>query len=82
MHVPSAKIEISLGKDPKDHLDVIEESMKYKRSTVKVSRGKGRILVDVQADDSLALLASIGSVIKQMKIVDGIDEMLNEEKAK
>lgn len=80
--VPSARIEISLGKDPKDHLDVIEKSMKYNRSTVKISRGRDSILVDVKADDSLALLASIGSVIKQMKIVDGIDEMLNEEKAK
>jgi tRNA threonylcarbamoyladenosine modification (KEOPS) complex Pcc1 subunit len=82
MEMPSAKIEIDLGKNPKDHLEVIDRSLKYKRSTIKISNKKDRIIVDVKADDSLALLASVGSVMKQMKIVDGIHEMLCEDKVK
>lgn len=74
--MPTANITINIGKDPKDYIDVIGKSASYKRSKVKISQKGNQIMTVIEAQDSRALLASIGSVMKQLRIVNNIDNML------
>ncbi len=45
----------------------------YKRSRVHYKSGKGAIEISVTASDSVALLASLTSTIKQLRIIADID---------
>lgn len=78
MHLPKAIIKIKLGKDPKDYIEIIGKSTTYKRSRIRMSRKGEEISALVEAKDSRALLASMQSLLKQLRVVAGVDSMLDE----
>ncbi|HUB92755.1 MAG TPA: KEOPS complex subunit Pcc1 [Candidatus Saccharimonadales bacterium] len=52
--------------------------MHYKRSKVMISRKGEEISAVIEADDSRALLASAQSLLKQIRVVNGVDKMIDE----
>lgn len=78
MQLPKASIKINIGKNPKDYIQIIGKSTAYKRSTVKLSQKGGEINALIQADDSRAMLASMQSLLKQIRVVNGVDQMIDE----
>lgn len=75
--MPNASITIDIGKNPKDYIDVIGASITYKRSRVKISQNGNLIKAEIDADDSRALLASIGSITKQFRIIGNVERILD-----
>ncbi len=68
-----ASMEIDVGKDAKRYLELMETDMKYKRGGVKASLSNGLIRINVEASDQVALLASMGSALKQLRIITSVD---------
>jgi|GEM_PF-3572495 tRNA threonylcarbamoyladenosine modification (KEOPS) complex Pcc1 subunit len=76
MHLPEANITINVGKDPKDYIDIIGKSITYKRSNIRLSQKGKEIKAVIEAKDSRALLASMQSLMKQFRIINNVDNML------
>lgn len=76
MQLPEANITINVGKDPKDYIDIIGKSITYKRSNISLSQKGKEIKVVIEAKDSRALLASMQSLMKQFRIINNVDNML------
>jgi len=72
----SAKLTINVGKSAKEYVKVVGKGEKYKRGSISFAEKKGVIQVDVIADDAVALLASISSAVKQLKIVSEVDSLI------
>jgi tRNA threonylcarbamoyladenosine modification (KEOPS) complex Pcc1 subunit len=66
--LPSAVIKIETG-NAKDYIDIIGNSLEYKRSRVDISEKGRSIKIEVEAEDTPALLASMQSAIRRMRIV-------------
>jgi tRNA threonylcarbamoyladenosine modification (KEOPS) complex Pcc1 subunit len=80
MRVHRATIRIELGKGARDYLGVIEKTLDYKRSSVKISEKKGVISIVVEANDAMALMSSLNSSLKQLRIVSGADSAISKLK--
>ena len=71
MHRAVLKIEI--GKNAKDYLDIIDKGIDYKRSRTRMTGGRGTITIEITAEDSRALIASMNGALKQLRIVSSVD---------
>ncbi len=76
--MPSSEIHIETGKDAKDYIDIIGKEIHYKRSYVSISGSGSDISIKVKAADLTALIASMGSVLRQLRIVEDAEEMISE----
>ncbi len=76
-----AKLLIRLGPLAKDYFSIMDKPKGYKRSEIKIGKGKDSISVEVSAQDATALIASLGSVIKQLNVIRSVDS-LTENKVK
>ena len=72
----SARLTINLGKKAKEYVKVVGKGGKYKRGSVSFSEKEGAIVIDVEADDAVALLSSINSAVKQLRIVGEVDSLI------
>ncbi|MGB9732709.1 MAG: KEOPS complex subunit Pcc1 [Candidatus Micrarchaeia archaeon] len=72
-----AFLEINLGEKAKHYIKIIDMPKEYKRSKVKVSEKGGKIKVNIEAEDAVALIASLSSIIKQMRVVSAVDNIIN-----
>jgi tRNA threonylcarbamoyladenosine modification (KEOPS) complex Pcc1 subunit len=45
----------------------------YKRSKLKIEEKGGKITVDIEANDPVALIASLSSIIKQMRVISSVN---------
>ncbi len=77
-----AEINIYIGNDYKEIVSLTDKGVKFKRSSVNVSEKSGYIRIEVRADDATALLASVNSVLKQIRIINEIKSFVKEEKEK
>lgn len=75
----SANLELNLGKKSKEYIKILDKKISYKRSTVLISRKEDLILVKISAQDPVALVASLGSVLKQVKIIGNADSLFDEK---
>ena len=73
-------MRIMTGNDPKDYIEIIGKSMTYKRSRVSLSRKGREVHAVVDADDSRAMLASLQSLTKQLKVVESVGSLLKVNK--
>ncbi len=76
--MPKATVTIETGKDPKDYIEIIGKKLDFKRSKVRMSRKGRQISALVESNDSRALLAALQSLMKQLRIVNSVDKMLDE----
>ncbi len=77
--MPKAVLQIETGKNAKDYIDIIEKEIHYKRSNVTISGRGADISIKVEAADLTALIASMGSVLRQLRIVEDAEEMISKQ---
>ena len=70
-----AQLIIELGKKAKDYIKVMDMPKEYKRSKLKIKEKGGKITLDIEANDPVALIASLSSIIKQMRVISSVDEI-------
>lgn len=72
----SANLELNLGEKAKDYLKIMDKKISYKRSSVSVKRKGNLLFVKISADDPVALIASLNSVLKQVRIIGNAQRLL------
>lgn len=74
--MPHANLKIDIGKDAGDYIEMMGKEFHYNRSDVKI-HGRGNLIeIEVSARDPRALLGSINSTIKRLRIMGGADNLV------
>ena len=68
-----AHLIIELGEKAGNYIKIMDMPKEYKRSKLKIREKGGKIEVDTEANDPVALIASLGSVIKQMRVISSVN---------
>ncbi len=71
-----AVLRIEVGKNVKEYLGVIDKRIDYRRSRVRITGSRSTIIIEVTAEDTRALLASMNGALKQLRIVSNVDAEL------
>lgn len=71
-----AVLRIEVGKNAKEYLGVIDKRIDYRRSRVRITGSRSTIIIEVTAEDTRALLASMNGALKQLRIVSNVDAEL------
>ncbi len=79
--MPNATLKLRLGPKAKDYIKIVGKGEKYKRGSISFRATKDSVEIGVEADDATALLASVSSAVKQLRIVSSVDSLLNRKKA-
>ncbi len=79
--MPSAEINIDLGDEAKSYLRVMDKDIAFKRSKVTTSSKGGRITIKIVADDQIALVASMNSMLKQMLVISTVKDVVKGPKS-
>lgn len=74
--MPEAQLTIDLGKDAKSFLRVMDKDIEFKRSNVKTTAKGNKITINIVADDSTALVASMNSMLKQMRVISEVKDAI------
>ena len=74
--MPSARLRMKLGRGAKDYARIIGPGAKYKRGKVTFRSEGDSLEVAVTASDAVALLASLNSALKQLRVVAGVDKAI------
>ncbi|MCL5239255.1 MAG: CTAG/PCC1 family protein [Candidatus Marsarchaeota archaeon] len=74
--MPSATIKLALGPRSKDYVRIVGKGAKYKRGSLSFNASKDSIEIKVEASDPVALLASVSSAVKQLKVVTSVDSLI------
>ena len=68
-----ARMSMEIGDKALKYVDILDKRINYKRSKVNVSIDNDQIVVDIDAEDPAALVASMGSVLRQLGIISDVD---------
>jgi tRNA threonylcarbamoyladenosine modification (KEOPS) complex Pcc1 subunit len=71
----NATLRIRIGKDAKEYVKIVGKGERYKRGSISFSSKGNEIAVNVKADDAAALLASLNSALKQLRVVNEINSI-------
>ncbi len=74
--MPSAVVKIKLGPKAKRFVKIVGKGEKYKRGSISFKASGDSIEVRVEAKDPVALLASVSSAVKQLKVVGSVDSLI------
>ncbi|MDE1855020.1 MAG: hypothetical protein KGH57_01720 [Candidatus Micrarchaeota archaeon] len=80
--MPSAILRLRLGPKAKDYVRILGKGKKYKRGSLTFKAGTGTVDIRVEADDAIALLASVSSAVKQLKVVSDVDSLFTKQHTK
>ena len=64
-----------MGEKARDYIKIMDIPKEYKRSKLKIEEKGGKIAVDIEANDPVALIASLSSMIKQMRVISSVNEI-------
>ncbi len=70
----TAELRIGLG-DEEKYIRILDKNIKYKRGNVEIKNLDG-ILVRIKAQDPTALVASLNSVIKQLRVIESVSKVV------
>ncbi len=73
----SASLKIKLGPKSKEYVKIVGRGETYKRGSVSFKASKDEIKIDVKANDPVALLASVTSAVKQLRIISDVDSIID-----
>ncbi len=79
--MPSASITIELGSGF-DYSGVIGKHLEYQNAEAQIQNSKNGFTTHFTASDHKALLTSMGSVIRQLTVVDSVVRMLDAQQKK
>jgi len=71
--LPKSEIQIELD-NPKDCFEILEGE-KFRNSKVNIAADKNGLRITIEAENSKALISAIGSVVKQIKIIEQTGEL-------
>lgn len=71
-----ANLTLRLGPRAKDFVKIVGRGEKYKRGSISFKATKEAIEIRVEANDPVALLASVASAIKQLKVVSDVSSLI------
>jgi tRNA threonylcarbamoyladenosine modification (KEOPS) complex Pcc1 subunit len=71
----NATLRIRIGKNAREYVKIVGRGEKYKRGSISFSSKGNEIAVDVKANDAAALLASLNSALKQLRVVNDVDSI-------
>ena len=74
----SASIKLNLGKNAKEYFQLLDKRINYKRSRLKISSSGDTIHMEIQAQDPVALIASINSILKQFRIMGNAQKLFED----
>lgn len=69
---------LKLGPKAKEYYKVIEKNRKYRRSTVNCTLNNGTIKIEVEASAPVALISSLNSVLKQLRVIGEVDSAVDQ----
>ncbi len=72
----SARLKINFDSPAKDYVKIIGKGTKYKRGSVSFKATKNDLEISITANDPVAMLSSLSSAIKQLKVVSGVDSLI------
>ena len=73
-----ASIRLSLGKRANDYFKVMDKNVPFKRSSAKISRKGGEININIEANDPVALISTINSFMKQIRVIGDVEKLVEE----
>lgn len=73
----SAQMKLNLGLKAKDYVKLMDKKISYKRSSVRIKSTQNTVSVEVNAQDPVALVASLGSVLKQIRIIGNAESLFD-----
>lgn len=73
-----ASLTLELDKRAEDYIKIIDKKRAYKRSSVIAKRKGNTIIVEIKADDPIALIASLNSFLKQVKIIGNAEKLFKD----
>ncbi|MGC8699716.1 MAG: KEOPS complex subunit Pcc1 [Candidatus Micrarchaeia archaeon] len=71
-----ALLEIYLGKDAKNYIKIMDMPKDYKRSKIRIKEEKGKISIEIDSNDAVAMIASLNSIIKQFRVISSIGKVV------
>jgi tRNA threonylcarbamoyladenosine modification (KEOPS) complex Pcc1 subunit len=74
----SAVIKLNLGERSEDYVAIVDKDIDYKRSRVTARKGRGSLIINIEAEDQVALFASMNSMLKQLRIIGNVDKKMDE----
>ncbi len=76
--MPKAKLVIELD-SPKDYFKILRGGERFKTSRVSYKVSGNSLSVEIDADDSRAMTAAVGSVIKQVRIIEEASQAIGKK---
>ena len=73
----TATLNIQLN-DNSQYLSILGNAEEYKDSVTNIEKVKKGIMIKITAKDSKALLSSIGSTIRKLKIINTVSEAIQD----
>lgn len=74
----NAKLTLKLGQRAKEFVEIVGKGEKYKRGSTSFKATADSIEIKVEANDPVALLASLASAIKQLRVVSDVDSLIKQ----
>ena len=76
--MPKAKLVIELD-SPKDYFEILKGGEKFRMSRVSCKVIGNSLSVEIDADDSRSMTAAIGSMIKQVRIIEEASQAIGKK---
>lgn len=73
--MPKASISIELD-NAQDCFEILESEEDFGDSKVSLDVKENMLSVDIEADDSKALMSAIGNVVKQIRIIEETSDVI------
>ena len=71
----TASIVLDLGEKSEDYIKIMDKRIDFKRSKASVKRNGSKIAISVRAEDPVALVSSINSFLKQVRIIGNAEKL-------
>ena len=67
-----AELSIEIGKDSKEYSEIVTRDIGIDGVKVRLAADKKSIRAVVESDDSRKLLEAVGSVVKELRVIDSV----------
>jgi tRNA threonylcarbamoyladenosine modification (KEOPS) complex Pcc1 subunit len=74
------KIEMDKEKVPKDYIKIMDKPKGYERSGIEVKALRKSLVININAKDAHALIATLNSVVKQLRVISSTNTLIDESK--
>jgi hypothetical protein len=67
-----AELSIDIGKDSKEYSEIITKDIGIDGVKVRLSADKKNVRAVVESEDSKKLLETVGSIVKELRVIDSV----------